>query len=280
MTSAFSKARSSKAPLLRAYAALIAPRAVLAALLLGAGGLMAAADGRLPLVKLALLALGGGLAAAGASVLNGGARRAAGRIAAADRLIFGGGLVAWAVLVLGGAVNWLTAGLALLGALYYGFLHPLLGRHSPVIGILSGGAAAGLAVLVGWAGAHASLTLPALGLSALTFYWAVPRGLARRLAGQRDDAAVRREKAARHQVLFYALQMVIVALLLLLPQNAGRAGGTFYLLAGLVLGGGFIASALWLLRAADRAAARRFCRTADGCLCLMFLALAADRLLL
>src|SRR5260221_8732126 len=81
----------------------------------------------------------------------------AGRITPINALIFGIGLILWSTLILGILVNWLTAGLALIGAIYYVVLYTILLKRNTVLNIFIGGGAGAIPVLVGWAGVAGSL---------------------------------------------------------------------------------------------------------------------------
>ncbi|MBC8075088.1 MAG: UbiA family prenyltransferase, partial [Chloroflexales bacterium] len=74
-----------------------------------------------------------------------------GRVAPVSALIFGLALIVWAVLILGVFVNWLTAGLALFGSIYYVVLYTIILKRNTVTNIVIGGGAGAVPVLVGWA---------------------------------------------------------------------------------------------------------------------------------
>ena len=85
-----------------------------------------------------------------------------GRVRPANALIFGLALVAWSALILALFVNWLAAGLAFLGMLYYVILYTVILKRNTVVNILIGGGAGAMPVLVGWAAASGALAPQAL----------------------------------------------------------------------------------------------------------------------
>mgnify|MGYP005851074535 CR=1 FL=1 len=132
---------------------------------------VAAQGAPLELVTLIATAIGGSLAAAGASALNQYIDRdmdkqmsrtknrpiPAGRVAPIYALIYGILLVVASMLILVAFVNLLAAALALIGALYYVVLYTILLKRNTVLNILIGGGAGAIPVLVGWAAVRGTL---------------------------------------------------------------------------------------------------------------------------
>src|SRR5690606_33538548 len=129
------------------------------------GAMLVAADG-VPSFELVLaLLVGGSLTSGGANVLNcyidrdidarmSRTRRratATGRISPAAALTFGVAISVVGTLVIGFASNWLAAGLAAVGNLYYVFIYTLWLKRSTPHNIVVGGAAGAVPPLVGWA---------------------------------------------------------------------------------------------------------------------------------
>src|SRR5262249_5932848 len=99
---------------------------------------------------------------------------AAHRMAPTHALEFGLALSALSFVLLGSAVNVLTAALALIGNLFYVLVYTrLLKRWTPQ-SIVIGGAAGAVPPLVGYAAATGSLALPALWLFLIVFFWTPP----------------------------------------------------------------------------------------------------------
>ena len=206
--------------------------------------------------------LGGALSAAGASVINQyfdrdmdakmsrTARRPipSGRVEPINALLFGLALIVWSTLILGVFVNWLAAGLALGGAVYYVVIYTMLLKRNTVLNILIGGGAGAMPVLVGWAAVTGSLSYPAFILFAIVFYWTPPHSWALALLVNTDYAradvpmmpVARGEAVTRQQILMYAIMLLLISLL---PVAFGFLGA-IYLLAALVLGFGLIRAAI------------------------------------
>ena len=289
---------------LRTYLELTKPRIVLLLVFTCATSMIVAANGLPPLDRLIFTVIGGGLAAAGSSAINQyldremdarmsrTARRPipSGRISPANARLFGLALVAWAVLILMVFVNWLAAGLAFLGMLYYVILYTVILKRNTVVNILIGGGAGAVPALVGWAAATDALAPQAFILFAIVFYWTPPHSWALAIMVNKDYAAAqvpmmpvaRGENVTRYQILFYSIQLLVISLLpgllMLLPQAPVMLGG-FYLLSAAVLGIVLIWRAIKLIRQADKAAARAVYKYSSMYLALLFLAMLADRLL-
>src|SRR5258708_21326841 len=101
-----------------------------------------------------------------------------GRIDARNALIFGLSLLAWSAFILGWRVNWLTAVLAMIGAVYYVVVDTILLKRNTVVNILIGGGAGAMPVLVGWAAVQGNLSLLPFILFAIVFYWTPPHSWA------------------------------------------------------------------------------------------------------
>src|ERR1700761_8991107 len=99
---------------------------------------------------------------------------AAGRIKAGDAATFGVVLAAFAVMLMGLAVNLLAAGLLLFTILFYAVVYTMgLKRRTPQ-NIVIGGAAGALPPVIGWAAATGQAPLDAWLLFAIIFMWTPP----------------------------------------------------------------------------------------------------------
>lgn len=261
-------------------------------------GAMLVADAGIPSLGLILATMVGGImASGGANVLNcfidrdidvhmGRTRHratAAGRIAPRAALIFGVTLSFLSVLVLGLLVNWLAAGLALAGNLYYVFVYTLwLKRRTPQ-NIVIGGAAGAMPPLVGWAAATGHLSVAAVILFAIVYYWTPPHFWALALLKQGQYGRVHvpmlpvvaGEQETRRQMLLYTILLTAVCFLLV-PFGLGW----IYLIAALLLNGFFLVLALRLYQAPSKALARQVFFYSLWYLALLFGAMVADRLIL
>ncbi len=290
---------------IRAYFELTKPRIVTLLIFTTLSAMVVAAGGFPSASILIPTLLGGTLAAAGASALNQyidreldakmtrTARRPipSGRIAPVNALLFGLGLIAWAVLILGVWVNWLTALLALFGAIYYVVLYTMILKRNTVANIVIGGGAGAMPVLVGWAAVTGTLSPESLILFAIVFYWTPPHSWALAILVNSDYAranvpmmpVARGEAVTRIQILLYSIQLVLITLipglLHLMPQPVDMLGA-FYLAVAAVLGLGLIYYAVQLIRIADKAMARTVYKYSSAYLAFLFLAMILDRLLL
>ena len=251
----------------RDYVTLTKPRIMTLLLLTGICGMFVGAGGVPGLGALAAMTVGLALACGGASALNhvldrdidslmGERTRArpvtSGRVPAAYALEFGLALSAFSFVLLAGVVNVLTATLALVGNLFYVLVYTRWLKRSTPQNIVIGGAAGAVPPLVGWAAATGNLTVPALLLFAIVFFWTPPHFWALALLIKRDYAAagipmlpvVRGERETVRQIVLYSLVLVGVTVV---PFAWGTLG-LVYLVAALVLGGGFIWLAVGLAR--------------------------------
>lgn len=261
-------------------------------------GAMLVADAGVPPLGLVLATMVGGLlAAGGANVLNcyidrdidavmGRTRHratAAGRMSPRAALTFGIVLTVLATVELGLLVNWLAAGLALAGNLYYVLVYTKLLKRRTPHNIVIGGAAGAMPPLVGWAAATGHLSVAAVILFAIIYYWTPPHfwALALLKRGQYGRAevpmlpVVSGEDETRRQMVLYSILLMAVCLLLV-PFGLGP----IYLLAALVLNGIFVGMALRLYQAPSQRLARYLFMYSLWYLALLFAAMVADRLVL
>ncbi len=257
---------------------------------------IAAQGAPLPILILAATILGGSMSAAGASVLNQYLDRdmdkemsrtknrpiPAGRIAPTNALIFGIALLISAALILGLLVNWLTAALAMIGAVYYVVVYTILLKRNTVVNILIGGGAGAIPVLVGWSAVTGGLGPQAFILFAIVFYWTPPHSWALALLVNTDYErahvpmmpVARGPEVTRVQILLYSIQLVTLTLL---PMPF-RMLGMFYFVVAALLGGGLLFEAARLIRETSKAAARRTYKYSTMYLALLFLAMIIDQL--
>src|SRR6476619_903753 len=251
----------------RDYVTLTKPRIMSLLLLTGICGMFVGAQGVPPLGDLVAMTVGLALACGGASALNhvldrdidslmGERTRArpvtSGRVPVAYALEFGLALSAFSYVLLAGLVNVLTAALALVGNLFYVLVYTRWLKRSTPQNIVIGGAAGAVPPLVGWAAATGNLTVPALLLFAIVFFWTPPHFWALALLIKRDYAAagipmlpvVRGERETVRQIVLYSFVLVAVTVVPFLWGTVGLV----YLIAALSLGGGFIWLAIGLAR--------------------------------
>jgi len=283
---------------LRDYLALTKPR-IIVLLLITTVTTMFVADPSGPgLMTILWTMLGGYLAAGGAGAINHfvdrdrDARMArtcdrplvTGRIDPRHGLMFGIGLGVASVVLLALAVNTVAAALALSGLLGYVFVYTLWLKPLTPQNIVIGGAAGAVPPLVGWAAATGGLTVDALYPFAIVFLWTPPHFWALALLVKDDYQrtgvpmlpVARGEASTRRQILVYSIALVAFTVV---PYLTGLFGWP-YLVAALVFGGGFVALAADLAWRPSRAAAVRLHLASLAYLALLFVAMAADRIVL
>ena len=204
-----------------------------------------------------------------------------GRMSPGHVLAFGVALGAAAFGVVWAMVNPLAAVLALAGLLYYVFVYTQwLKRRSPQ-NIVIGGAAGAFPPLVGWAAATGGLSLTALYLFLIVFFWTPPHFWALALVKQGDYGRVGvpmapnvwgKEETLR-QMMIYTLVLVPLTLA---PVTYGGLG-LVYGASAAVLGGWLIAGVVRVRRAADfTRPAWALYRSSLLYLALLFVAMAVD----
>jgi len=281
----------------RDYVTLTKPRIMSLLLLTGAAGMFVGAQGVPPLSIFAVTLVGLALACGGASALNhvldrdvdrlmrrtGHRPVAEERVAPARALEFGLALSAFSFVLLASRVNVLTAVLALVGNLFYVLVYTRWLKRSTPQNIVIGGAAGAVPPLVGWAAVTGSLTLPALFLFLIVFFWTPPHFWALALVIKRDYAAaripmlpvVRGDRETARQIVWYSLVLVAVTLL----PFAWHTAGVLYLTAALLLGALFLQLAWRLRRETTTARAGVLFKYSLLYLALLFVALAVDPLI-
>jgi len=206
-----------------------------------------------------------------------------GRMTPAEGLAFGVSLLGTSFFLMAGFVNLLAALLSLSGMVYYILIYSILLKKATVQNIVIGGGAGAIPPLVGWAAATNSLSIPALFLFAIIFFWTPPHFWALALVRQKDYAragvpmlpVVRGDRATRVQIFVYTLELV--GLTLLMPVF--KLTGSLYLVSAVVLGGALILSAWQVLRKGGNKTAWMMYRYSSMYLALLFAALVIDVLI-
>jgi protoheme IX farnesyltransferase len=235
------------------------------------------------------------LAAASAAVLNQVAdrdidalmRRTRGRplpthrLGVAEALALAATLGTAAMLVLGLAVNLLTAALALVTLIGYAIVYTRwLKWHTPQ-NIVLGGAAGAAPALIGWTAATGALSPEALALFLIVFVWTPahfwPLAIARRAdyaaAGVPMLPLTHGIAFTRRRILAYAVALLPVSLM---PCVAG-VSGLLYAAGALLLGGSFVHRAATFQRRGGDIEAMRLFRHSITYLTLLFALMLADR---
>jgi heme o synthase len=278
----------------RDYVTLTKPRIMSLLLLTGACGMIVGARGFPSAWLFAETMAGLALACGGASALNHvldrdldrHMRRTDRRPVAADRvtptraLEFGLALSALSFVLLASLVNVLAALLALAGNLFYVFVYTRWLKRSTPQNIVIGGAAGAVPPLVGWAAATGNVTIAALLLFAIVFFWTPPHFWALALLIRRDYEAagvpmlpvVRGERETTKQIALYSGVLVAVTASPFLWGTLGLP----YLVAALALGAIFFVLALGLRREPTPRRAALLFHFSLLYLALLFAAMAVD----
>ena len=291
------RAGFSVAQAVRDYVALTKPRVVVLLEITTVFAMVMAARGWPSTGLVAATVAGGWLAAGGAHAINcwfdrdidasmGRTRTRpipAGRVQPGSALAFGVilGVLAFALLAV--AVNLLAASLAITGLLFYVLVYTMWLKRSSMQNIVVGGAAGAFPPLVGWAAVQGGLSLTALFLFAVVFYWTPPHFWALALLIRRDYAGasvpmlpvIVGERETRRQILLYTVVLVLVTIL---PVFA-RSFGAVYMMGAGLLDAVFLAAAVLAVRDPSARAARRVFYYSMLYLALLFAVMAVDRVL-
>jgi heme o synthase len=278
------------------FVALTKPRLNLLVLLTTLTGLyLASPDGVAPATLFHTL-IGTALVAAGAAALNQVWERgtdalmrrtrlrpvAAGRMRAFEGTAFGVCLAAAGLVELAVAVNVISAAVAALTLVSYVLVYTPLKRRTS-LSTLVGAVPGALPPVIGWAAATGTITLPALVLFGIVFFWQMPHFLAIAWLYRADYGAagipllpVLEPDGRRtgQQALSYAAALWPVSLL---PALVGL-GGARYMAVATVLGFALIALSALFARDRSISAARRLFLFSIIYLPLLWGALVVDRI--
>ncbi len=174
-----------------------------------------------------------------------------GRVQPVPALIFGIILGVASFIILAALVNMLSALLALSAILFYVVVYTMGLKRTSVQNIVIGGAAGAVPVLVGWAAVTNSVSLAAIWLFAIVFYWTPPHFWALALLIKKDYEkasvpmlpVVMGDDETRKQIFLYSLLLVAVTMMLFVMHTMGY----LYLIAALILGGILVYMAVRLL---------------------------------
>jgi protoheme IX farnesyltransferase len=187
------------------------------------------------------------------------------RVLPGEALAFGLTLAAFAVVVLGLFVNWLSATLLAFTLYFYVVVYTMWLKRSTRQNIVIGGAAGALPPMIGWAAATGSLSLEPIVLFLIIFLWTPPHFWALALYRKEDYAragvpmlpVVSGDRQTRLQILLYTLVLVPLGLA---PCALGYAG-LLYGVTALITGAAMLVLAVQVWRErppADRASRNLF----------------------
>ncbi|MBY3162832.1 protoheme IX farnesyltransferase [Rhizobium laguerreae] len=179
----------------------------------------------------------------------------AGRIAPSEALAFGLVLSGFSVVILGLAVNWLSAGILAFTIFFYAVVYTMWLKRSTPQNIVIGGAAGAFPPMIGWACVTNSVTIESTVLFLIIFLWTPAHFWALALFKMRDYEAVgvpmlpnvAGERVTKHQIVAYA---VLTAVCAVLPSFLGFASLGYGLVAAL-LGAIFIYCSITVWRMPD-----------------------------
>jgi heme o synthase len=206
-----------------------------------------------------------------------------GKVEPRNALIFGVGLGIGSFIVLTVFVNLLSAVLAVSAIFFYIFVYTIGLKRTSVQNIVIGGAAGAVPVLVGWTAVTNNLSLTAIWLFAIIFYWTPPHFWALSLLIQKDYEkahvpmmpVVLGERETRWQIFLYSLLLLAVTLVLFATHEMGY----IYLVSAVVLGGILLYMAIRLLRDASKSWARTLFWYSNCYLAAIFAAMVVDRVI-
>ena len=241
--------------------------------------------------------LGGAMAAGGANALNMYVDRdidrlmhrtrnrplVTGAVRPTEAVVFAVALTAGSFVWLWAFVNLLSAALAAAAALFYVFVYSLWLKRTSIRNIVIGGAAGAVPTLVGWTAVTGSLDWPPVVLFAVIFYWTPPHfwALAIRYRSDYEAAevpmlpAVAGLRATARRIVAYTLALWVLTLVLVPVASMG----ILYVVAALILGAGFLALAVDVLRRPDPTRSMRLFGWSNAYIVLLFGTVAADVLI-
>lgn len=279
----------------RDYVALTKPRIVFMIVLTTIAGFYLGLPTHFDLLALLHTIVGTTLIAAGSNALNQYTEREHdkkmnrtvyrplpdGRVSERNAFVFGVAISALGIAYLALAVHWLPAALALLTWFTYLFIYTPMKRVSPwctEVGAFPGA----LPPLIGWAAASHTLTLEALLIFGILFFWQLPHFMAIGWMYKEDYTragyqmvAVRDTDGRRSaaQAIFYAVVLLVVSVLPYLYGFTGVLYVVFAALAGLLT----LFLAIRFFQSRTRAQARTLFLSSNLYLPLIMLLLVFDR---
>ncbi len=282
---------------LGAYVALTKPRIIELLLVTTVPTMVVAEGGVPPLWLIVATVLGGTFAAGGANAINMYVDRdidalmertrdrplVTGAVTPRAALTFAVGLEVVAFAWLWAFVNLLSAVLALSACLFYVFVYTLWLKRTSSSNIVIGGAAGAVPVLIGWSSVTNSVSISAVVLFAVIFFWTPPHFWA--LAIKYKDDYSRADVPMLPSVASYrdttrkmlAYTLVVWALTLVFGWTAGL--GPLYWVSAVALGAVFTWMSVDVMRTESPAKAIRLFTFSITYITLLFGVMAADVIL-
>ncbi len=206
-----------------------------------------------------------------------------GKVQPQQALIFGILLGIGSFFVLTFFVNLLSALLACSAIFFYVFVYTLWLKRTTTQNIVIGGAAGAVPVLVGWAAATGNISMTAVWLFAIIFFWTPPHFWALSLLILKDYEkanipmlpVVKGEQETHKQIFLYSVLLLGITLILFVTH----AMGIFYLICALILGGILVYMSVRLLLDKTKKWARTLFWYSNCYLALIFAVMVLDRVL-
>jgi heme o synthase len=293
-SSADGQRRSSLRERIGAYVALTKPRIIELLLVTTVPAMVLAARGIPPLDLVLWTLIGGSLAAGAANAINCYLDRdidqlmtrtrrrplPAHQVQPEDALVFGLALGVISFALMAFLVNLVAAFLTLLAMAFYVVVYTMLLKRTTPQNIVLGGAAGAMPPVIGWAAVSGDITLPAVLLFAIVFYWTPPHFWALSLRLRRDYEAARVPMLpvthgvpeTTRQIALYSVLMVALTFVFFAVAQMGL----LFLGGALVLGGLFLFQAMAMWREGTDARAMRLYRYSITYLAGLFALVALD----
>ncbi|RZU53070.1 protoheme IX farnesyltransferase [Krasilnikovia cinnamomea] len=264
-----SAARRDVRAVLRAYVALTKPRIVELLLVTTVPAMMLAAGGWPDLGLVAVVLVGGSLAAGAASALNCYLDRdidqlmrrtkrrplPAHTVTPRAALVFGLVLAAVSLVLMAAFTNWLATALTAAAIAYYDLVYTLWLKRRTSQNTFWGGVCGAAPVLIGWAAVTGSLAPGGWALFAVVFFWQMPHFYALAITYKDDYAragipmlpVVRSARRVNNEILLWTV-VTVAASLAAWPLGLGIVYGV----TAIVTGALFLGEALMLVRRGRR----------------------------
>jgi protoheme IX farnesyltransferase len=202
------------------------------------------------------------------------------QVAPVDGLMFGLVLTVISFAILAVTTNLVAAFLTLLAVAFYVVVYTMLLKRSTPQNIVLGGAAGALPPVIGWAAITGDITLPALLLFAIVFYWTPPHfwALSLRIRGDYEAAGVPMMPVTHgvpettRQIALYSVLMVALTMVFFAVAHMGLV----FLAGTLVLGALFLSQAFMMWRDGTDARAIRLYKYSITYLSGLFLLIVLD----
>ena len=174
-----------------------------------------------------------------------------GRIEPQAAVEFGATLIVSSVILMGLAINWLSAGLLAFAALFYIYIYTMWLKRKTPQNIVIGGAAGAFPPVIAWAAVTGNIGIPAVMLFLIIFFWTPPhfwalalyRNEDYRRAGVPMLPVIAGERHTKIQMLLYTLLLFPISL----APAFTNIGGMIYLIGATILSSLFILCAVRVL---------------------------------